>query len=133
MTQQLADLAERGAVAQHLGGQSMAKLMCSCGRGVNAGALKRMPNDRSNATWAAKAADRGFGAQKYAATVATWSSVPQIRGDRFADVRGKGRSLRWPLLPRTLNCPAFQSISSSSRNATSPERNPSRASRSKMA
>jgi hypothetical protein len=46
---------------------------------------------------------------------------------------GKGSRLRWPLLPRTLTCPRFQSMSSSSRDATSPERNPNRASKSKMA
>ena len=62
MTQQLADLTERGALPQHLGGQSMAKLMCSLSGRVYAGALERMPNDRSNATGTAKAADRGFGA-----------------------------------------------------------------------
>ena len=134
MTQHLADLAERGAVAQHLGGQSMAKLMGARGGRIDAGALERMPNDRSNATGTAKAADR-----------ALWRV--EIRGDwccagrpcrRYAAIAlptsvGKGSSLRWPLLPRTLNCPAFQSMSSSSRKATSPERNPSRASRSKMA
>jgi hypothetical protein len=41
--------------------------------------------------------------------------------------------LRWPPLLRTLTCPVFQSMSSSSRNATSPERNPNRASKSKIA
>ena len=49
MTQQLADLTERGAVAQHLRGQSMTELMGACGRGIDAGALECMPNDGSHA------------------------------------------------------------------------------------
>jgi hypothetical protein len=61
MTQQLADLTERGALTQHLGGQSMAKLMCSVSRRIYSGALEGMPNNRSNATGTLKAADRGFG------------------------------------------------------------------------
>ncbi len=67
----------------------MAKLMCSRGGGIDAGALERMANDRPDATRPQKAADRGFGAQKYAAAGATRSSMPQIGGDRFADLRGQ--------------------------------------------
>ena len=40
MTQQIANLTERGAVAQHLAGQAMAKLVCASGRGVNASAFE---------------------------------------------------------------------------------------------
>jgi hypothetical protein len=36
MPQQLANLAQRSALAQHLGGQSMAKLVCPGGRGLDA-------------------------------------------------------------------------------------------------
>ena len=67
MPQQLSNLAQRSALAQHLGGQSMAKLVCPFGRGVDAGTFERMPNQGANATRPAKGADRGFSAQEYAA------------------------------------------------------------------
>ena len=111
----------------------MSKLMCSEGRSVYTGALEAMPNNRSDATCATKTADRSFSSQEYAPTGALWSSTSQISGYRFAHFAVKGSSLRWPVLPQTLNCPAFQSISPSSRDATSPERKPSRASKSAMA
>src|SRR5262249_32677617 len=60
MTQDLADLTERGALTQHLGGQCMAKLMCSVSGCVYSGALDGVPNNRSNAAGTLKAADRGF-------------------------------------------------------------------------
>ena len=47
--------------------------------------------------------------------------------------RDKGSSLRLPPLARTRKAPLFQSMSSSSRKATSLERSPRRASSSKMA
>ena len=100
MPQYVADLAERSALAQHLGGQSMAKLVCSVSRRMDPGTLERMTNDRSNATGTLKATDRGLGAQKYASTGARWPSILQIRGDRFANLdglratRGAGRSCR---------------------------------------
>ena len=62
MTQQLADLTERGALTQQLGGQSMTKLVCSVSGSVKAGAQEAMPNDRSDARGTSKAVDGGFGA-----------------------------------------------------------------------
>lgn len=50
MPQQLTDLAQRGAVTQHLGGQSMTELMGSCGGRINTRTQERVPNDRSNST-----------------------------------------------------------------------------------
>ena len=78
MTQQITNLAERGAVSQHLGGQPMAKLVGSGGGGLDAGAFERMPNDGPYAARPNKSANRGFGAQKYAATGATRPPPPQI-------------------------------------------------------
>ena len=52
MAQQLADLAERSTMAQHLGGQSMTELVCACGRRIDAGALEPMANERANAAGA---------------------------------------------------------------------------------
>ena len=46
MTEQITDLAERSASAQHLRGQPMAKLMRSQGGGIDAAALQAMPHDR---------------------------------------------------------------------------------------
>ena len=52
MPQDLADLSQRGPVAQHLGRQRMTKLMRTGRGGLDAGAVERMPNDRSNRTLA---------------------------------------------------------------------------------
>ena len=68
MSQDLSDFGQRGAVAQHLRRQRVAKLMGARRRGLDAGALEPMPNDRSNGTLAEKAADGRFAAQKYATT-----------------------------------------------------------------
>ena len=125
MAQQLANFAQRGTLAQHLGGQAVTKLMGSFGGGINAGALERMPNDGSNATRSPKAADRGFARAK---TRAGWCWAV----GHGADTR---QSLCRPLRVRAGRCAdrschahstdrCLQSMSSSSRNATSPARNP---------
>ena len=62
MAQHLADLTERGALPQHLGRQSMAKLMGSISGCVYSGALEGMPHKRRYAAGALKAAERSFGA-----------------------------------------------------------------------
>ena len=80
MTQHVANLAERGAVAQHLGGQPMAKLVCSVSRRIDAGTLERMTHDGADTTGTSKAANGGLGPQKYTPTGARWSSIAQISG-----------------------------------------------------
>ena len=57
MPQGVADFGQRSAVAQHLSRQCMTKLMSALCRGLDAGALERMPNNRSNTTLAQKATD----------------------------------------------------------------------------
>ena len=88
MAEDAANLAERSALAQHLGGQSMAKLVCSVSRRMDPGTLEGMTNDRSNAAGTLKAIDRGLGAQKYASTGARWPCILQIPGDRFTNLAG---------------------------------------------
>ena len=61
MTQQFADLTERGTLTQHLGCQSMTKLMRSVGGRIYFGALEGMPNNRSHTAGALKAPERRFG------------------------------------------------------------------------
>ena len=95
MPQDLADFGQRGAAAQHLGRQRVTKLMGARRRSLDAGALERMPNDRSNGTLAQKAADGSLAAQKHATAGAARAAVAQVRRDRRADLRreGKGGSL----------------------------------------
>ena len=62
MSQQLADLAQRGAVTQHLGGQSMPELMGSCGGRIDTRTQERVPNDCSNGTRTEKAPEGSSGA-----------------------------------------------------------------------
>jgi hypothetical protein len=57
MTQHLADFAERGPAAQHLGGQAVAELMSTHRGCVDASALKRMSDEGADATWSTKAGD----------------------------------------------------------------------------
>src|ERR1700731_314061 len=78
-------------MAQHLSRERVAELMGAFCRRLHAGTVKRMSNDRSNATRAQKAADRGFAAQKHTTTRAARASVPQVGGDCRADLRWKGK------------------------------------------
>src|SRR5260370_38937542 len=66
----------------------MAKLMCSVSGGVNPPTLEAVLNNRSNATCGSEAANRSLGAQKNPAAGAVWSTMPQIRCDRLANVGG---------------------------------------------
>ena len=50
MTQHFTNLGQRCAVAQHLGGKPVAKLMRTLGGRNDAGAFECMPNERSNGT-----------------------------------------------------------------------------------
>jgi hypothetical protein len=91
MPQDLADFGQRGAVAQHLRRQRVTKLMGTCRRGLDAGALERMPNERSNGRLAQKATDRSFAPQKQATMSAARAPAAQIRRDRLADIHGEGQ------------------------------------------
>ena len=49
VTQHVANLAERGALAHHLGGQAVTKLVTAARRRVDSGTFERMANHRSDA------------------------------------------------------------------------------------
>jgi hypothetical protein len=85
MPQQLTNLTERGAPAQHLAGQSVTKLMRAFGWCLNCGAFQRMLNNGSDTASTLEPAVWRFGAQKDAPTGALWSPTSQICGDRFAN------------------------------------------------
>ena len=70
---------------------SVTELMGARRRCLDAGALERMPNDRSNSTLALKAPDGSFAAKKHATAGAARAAVAQVRRDRRADLRGKGK------------------------------------------
>jgi hypothetical protein len=84
----------------------MTKLMSALCRGLDAGALERMPNNRSNTTLAQKATDGSFAAQKHATTGAARPSVAQVRGDRRPDIdrQRKGGSMAAFALDADLSC-----------------------------
>jgi len=90
MPQQLSNLAQRSALAEHLSGQSMTKLVRPFGCGVNAGTFEGMSNDGSNRARPEKGTDRCFGTQEYAPTTADGPSVPQVSGGRSANLYGQG-------------------------------------------
>ena len=50
MAQHVADLAERGTLAHHLGGQTVTKLVSTARRRVDSGAFERMANHRADGT-----------------------------------------------------------------------------------
>jgi hypothetical protein len=93
MPQQLSNLAQRSALAEHLSSQSMTKLVRPFGSSVNAGTFERMSNDGSNPTRPEKGSDRRFGTQEYTPTAACGPSVPQISGDRSANLSGQGHGV----------------------------------------
>jgi hypothetical protein len=88
MPQHFADLVERGTLAQHLGGQAMAELMCPRGGSIYAGPFERAPNDTAKTARSPKAVDRSLGTQEHAAAGTAWSPSPQICCDCFANVSG---------------------------------------------
>jgi hypothetical protein len=51
MSQQAADLGQAGALAQHLAGQSMTKLMCPAMAYLQSGSGNRSADDRAYAGW----------------------------------------------------------------------------------
>ena len=75
MPQYHADFCQRGALAQHLCRQRMAKLMGTRRRGLYAGALESVSNDRTNGTLAQKSTDRSFAAEKQPTTGAVRPTV----------------------------------------------------------
>lgn len=79
-------------MAQHPSRQRVTKLMSARCRSWDAGAVERMPNDRSNGTLAQKAADGSFAAQKHATVSAARAAIAQVGGERCADIRRKGKS-----------------------------------------
>ena len=86
MPQQFADFRKRGTPAQHLCGQRMAKLMGPRRRGLDAGALESMSNDRTNGTLAQESTDWSFSAQKQPPTGAVRPTVLQVLCNRLANI-----------------------------------------------
>ena len=89
MPQYLADFRQRGAAVQHLTRQRVSKLMGTPRRGLDASALKRMPNNRSNGNLTHKPANGGSAAQKHASIGTTRPSMEEIRRYCLADIRRK--------------------------------------------
>src|ERR1700691_6236509 len=69
----------------------MTKLMGSVGGILDTATQEAMPTNGSNPTGSLKAANGSFDAQKYTPTATLWSSMPQIRGDRFTNFREQGK------------------------------------------
>ena len=94
MTQHGAYLRQRGALAQHIARQSVAKLVRSKAGSGNARAHQPVSNDRSHPAGAFKPSNRRLGTQKDPTGSAPRPPVTQIRGDCLADF---GR--KWQLTP----------------------------------
>ena len=87
MPQDLANFRQRGAVTQQLCGQGVAKLMRTRRGPTDVSTHEGVSHQRSNRARAEKAAARRTGPQEHAPVGAARSSVPQVRGDRFANIR----------------------------------------------
>ena len=90
MPQDLADFCQRSALTQPLRGQGVTKLMRTRRGRADVGAHVGVSHQRSHRTRAENAADGRTGPQEHATVGAARSSVPQVRRDRFADVRWSG-------------------------------------------
>jgi hypothetical protein len=86
MTEQLPDLAQGSAFAQHLGGQAMAKLVRAFGGRIDPSALQCMPNDRADTSNTDKATRWGASAHKHTSITTMWAPLVQVSSDRFADI-----------------------------------------------
>ena len=107
--------------------------MCSVGGSIKSSALEAMPDDRSDATGPLKTADGGFGAQKHTPTGTLRPFKSQIRCHRFANFRGQRQFAALATLAADAQLSRVPVDVIEFRDATSPERKPSRASRSRMA
>jgi hypothetical protein len=90
MPQDLADFRQRGSTPQHLRRQAVAELMRALGRRIDARSLKGVSDDAVDRTRPGKTADRGMRPQEHTAAGTAGSSVPEVRGDRRADVGRDG-------------------------------------------
>ena len=87
MTQHLTDLRQRRALAQHVSGQGMPKLMRAAMRRINLGTRKRVVHDRADAVGSIQqGADRSQGAQEYMTVFAHRAAPLQIGSDSNAYV-----------------------------------------------
>src|SRR5215510_9728324 len=85
----------------------MTKLMRAVGGCINSGTLEAMPNDGSNAAGSSKAPDGSSGAQEYAPTATSWSSMPQIGSDRLTDFHGQGEVVALTTLAANVQLPGY--------------------------
>src|SRR5665213_960858 len=89
VAQHCTNLGQRRALAQHIAGQPMAKLMRAKGGRVDPCSLEAMSNHGSHAACAVEPSNRRLGAQKNTPRRALGPAVAQVRRDRFADIRRK--------------------------------------------
>jgi len=88
MTQHRPDFRQGIAVAQHLGGECVAKLMRAPGGRIDAGTFDGLENDPPDRTGALQITDRGACPQKDP-PAGTWrSSVAEVGDDRLAHISG---------------------------------------------
>jgi hypothetical protein len=93
MAQNLTNIGQGGALAQHLARQCMPELMRTLPRRIDAGPRESVPDDRQHRYRALEATNRCFCAQKYKSAGAGGAANSQVSGDCFANV-GRQRQCR---------------------------------------
>jgi hypothetical protein len=96
--QDLANLRERGAVAEHLYGEGMAKQVGPFARWMKPGADKGPSDDITDGAGTGKPLPRCPDAKEYAARRTARSPLAQVSGQGLTDVLGDGE----PIAPETL-------------------------------
>ena len=86
MVQNLADLCQRSAVAEHMRGQTVAEQVCPFQRGIQPSPVQCTRDNSINSRGVAQAAVRRFRAQEHTAGTTAWTGLFQIGDDGLSDI-----------------------------------------------
>lgn len=91
MAQNLTNIGQGSALAQHLARQCMPELMCPLPRRIDADPRESVPDDRQHRYRALEATNRCLCAQKYKSASAGGAANSQVSGDCFANLGRQGQ------------------------------------------
>ena len=86
MPEEFADLRQRRSLLEHLACECVPELVCAFARRVDSGSLQRVSHNRTDPTLASEPSCRCFRAEEDASAAGSRPPVPQIVGDRRADI-----------------------------------------------
>jgi hypothetical protein len=86
VTEEFADLRQRRALLEHLTSECMPELVSAFARRIDSGPLQRVSDHRANTRLPLETSRGRFGTEENASAADSRAPVPQIVGDRGADI-----------------------------------------------